>query len=231
MRKRLSPFAVLLVWTGVRILMGSVPLPACVRVMCMASIHMGAALLCAGRPSFAVPCRMSVLSALAGASLALLVRTGDGYVSAETDPTGAVLAVVLIPFAEEWLFRPGVQKRCSEALGNAGGILTGGILFALVHVSRADLVPLFLLGCMSGAVYAKSEALLPCCFMHAAYNAAMLLPGRIPALAVCLCVPVMVLFLCMFSGSMPRSGGRRFSTSEIGCLLLLAAIHIWLLWP
>jgi membrane protease YdiL (CAAX protease family) len=92
-----------------------------------------------------------------------------------TDPTKKipiiVLAVVIAPLAEEFVFRGflyGVTKRFA---GSLPALAFTGLAFALVHLHLPSLLPLFLLACVLTFAYELTGSLLVPMAMHSLFNA------------------------------------------------------------
>jgi CAAX protease family protein len=92
-----------------------------------------------------------------------------------SDPTKKipiiVLAVVIAPLAEEFVFRGflyGVTKRFA---GSLPALAFTGLAFALVHVHLPSLLPLFLLACVLTFAYELTGSLLVPMAMHSLFNA------------------------------------------------------------
>jgi membrane protease YdiL (CAAX protease family) len=85
-----------------------------------------------------------------------------------------LLAVVVAPLAEEFVFRGflyGVLKRYTGALP---ALIFTGISFALIHLHVPSLLPLFLLACVLTLAYELSGSLLVPMAMHALFNSVTL---------------------------------------------------------
>jgi membrane protease YdiL (CAAX protease family) len=81
-----------------------------------------------------------------------------------------ILAVVIAPISEEFVFRGflyGVLKRYA---GGLSALFFSGLLFALIHMHIPSLLPLFLLGCVLTFAYELSGSLLVPMAMHALFN-------------------------------------------------------------
>lgn len=82
-----------------------------------------------------------------------------------------VLAVVIAPLAEEFVFRGflyGVTKRFA---GSLPALALTGLAFALVHLHLPSLLPLFLLACVLTFAYELTGSLLVPMAMHSLFNA------------------------------------------------------------
>jgi membrane protease YdiL (CAAX protease family) len=85
-----------------------------------------------------------------------------------------LLAVVIAPLAEEFVFRGflyGVLKRYAGAVP---ALIFSGISFALIHLHAPSLLPLFLLACVLTLAYELSGSLLVPMGMHALFNSVTL---------------------------------------------------------
>ena len=97
-----------------------------------------------------------------------------------------VTLVILVPFAEELLFRGAIFNYLSERLGDVVGWLGSSVLFALAHsatLSAADgfidqlvmISVLSLVGLAALWVRVKTGSLFPAVTLHGSYNASVLL--------------------------------------------------------
>ncbi len=85
-----------------------------------------------------------------------------------------LLAVVVAPLAEEFVFRGflyGVLKRYAGAVP---ALIFTGVSFALIHLHVPSLLPLFLLACVLTLAYELSGSLLVPMAMHALFNSVTL---------------------------------------------------------
>ncbi len=83
-----------------------------------------------------------------------------------------VLAVALVPLAEELFFRGWLQAAIHAELPprhRRWSFLLGALAFALAHVGAGPIVPLIALGLVTGALFQWSRVLLPGLIAHAAY--------------------------------------------------------------
>lgn len=87
------------------------------------------------------------------------------------DPWLAVVAIVLLaPVAEELFFRGVIFNAFLREGGRRWAFLGSSALFAVIHLSIAALVPIFLLGLALAWVYARTGSLLAAIVMHATVN-------------------------------------------------------------
>jgi uncharacterized protein len=86
-----------------------------------------------------------------------------------------LLAVLVAPLAEEFLFRGFLYGVFKRYFGAFPSLLFTGILFALLHLHLPSLLPLFVLACALTMAYELSGTLLVPMGMHAIFNATTLL--------------------------------------------------------
>ena len=82
---------------------------------------------------------------------------------------GALLAVLVIPFLEELLFRGFLQPLLVRWLGVVGGVGTTAVVFVSLHEASAFL-PLLALSLALGLVKERTQRLAACFAIHAANN-------------------------------------------------------------
>jgi membrane protease YdiL (CAAX protease family) len=87
----------------------------------------------------------------------------------------SVLAVVVVPFLEEVLFRGFLQPLLVQNLGDRGGVAVTAILFAAIHVSVFAFVPLLALALVLGAVMLKTRRIVATWFLHGLHNGVTIL--------------------------------------------------------
>ena len=81
-----------------------------------------------------------------------------------------LLAVVVAPMIEEFVFRGFVYGVLKRHFGAFSSLIFSAILFAVVHLHAPSLVPLFLLACALTIAYEFSGSLLVPMTMHAFFN-------------------------------------------------------------
>ena len=81
-----------------------------------------------------------------------------------------VLAVVIAPFAEEFMFRFFLYGVLKRYLGRGAGLVLNALLFGAVHVHLPSLGPLFVLGGCFTLAYEWSGSILVAMTMHAFFN-------------------------------------------------------------
>jgi membrane protease YdiL (CAAX protease family) len=87
------------------------------------------------------------------------------------DPWLVVLAIVVFaPIAEELFFRGIVFNAWLREAGRMPAYLGSAALFALIHLSLASLLPIFLLGLALAWVYERTGTLIAPIVMHATVN-------------------------------------------------------------
>lgn len=91
---------------------------------------------------------------------------------------GAV-AGVLVPFAEELLFRGVLQEAAEAAIGPVRAAVAVGLIFALAHLEPWYLLPLCVVGVVLGLTRMITGSVLASAVVHGAYNLGAMLLGRI----------------------------------------------------
>ncbi|HVS10167.1 MAG TPA: type II CAAX endopeptidase family protein [Planctomycetota bacterium] len=82
------------------------------------------------------------------------------------------LAVIVVPFLEELLFRGFLQPLLVQNLGDRGGVAACSAMFAILHDASAFL-PIFALALVLGAVQLRTQRLVACWLVHALHNGLM----------------------------------------------------------
>ncbi len=80
-------------------------------------------------------------------------------------------SVVIAPLAEEVLFRGVVFAGLRDRWGQLAGILVSSGLFALVHLSAYQFVPVFILGMLLAVLASSTRSIWPSILCHALFNA------------------------------------------------------------
>jgi membrane protease YdiL (CAAX protease family) len=93
-----------------------------------------------------------------------------------------VLAVVVAPVAEEFIFRFFLYGVFKRYLGIAAGIFLNAILFAAVHNHLPSFAPLFVLAACLTLAYEWSGSLLVSMTMHSLFNSLQLIVLAFPQL-------------------------------------------------
>jgi membrane protease YdiL (CAAX protease family) len=84
-------------------------------------------------------------------------------------------AAVLVPFAEEVLFRGFGQAGMRRLVGPAGALLLTALLFGVAHAALAVLLPTFVLGFVLSWLYERTGSLAAPIAAHALHNAVTIL--------------------------------------------------------
>ncbi len=84
----------------------------------------------------------------------------------------ALLAILVVPFLEELLFRGFLQPLLVQNLGDRGGVAAAAFAFALLHGGAAFL-PIFALALILGALMLRTQRLCAPFAVHALHNALM----------------------------------------------------------
>jgi uncharacterized protein len=104
------------------------------------------------------------------------------------DPWLVVLAVVIVaPIGEEVFFRGVVFNAWRREGGRGWAYIGSAALFAVIHLSLAAVVPIFLLGLVLARVYERTDSLVAPIVLHAVFNAisvALVLMARFDIISV-----------------------------------------------
>jgi membrane protease YdiL (CAAX protease family) len=84
-------------------------------------------------------------------------------------------AAIAAPLFEEFLFRGFLLPSLTRYLPVWGSILVSSFLFAAVHLSLSEVLPLTVLGIVLGVVYSRSRNLLAPMLLHSLWNSGTLL--------------------------------------------------------
>jgi uncharacterized protein len=92
----------------------------------------------------------------------------------EGDPVALLIffltAAVAAPIFEEILFRGFLLPSLTRYLPVWGAIALSGLIFAMAHLSLAEVLPLATLGVVLGIVYTRSRGLLASMLLHSLWN-------------------------------------------------------------
>jgi membrane protease YdiL (CAAX protease family) len=86
----------------------------------------------------------------------------------------ALVALVLAPLAEEWLFRGALYAGIERAHGRGVAAVGSAMAFALFHLAPAQLVAAAVAGLLLAWLRGRSGRLWPCVLAHAVHNAVWL---------------------------------------------------------
>jgi uncharacterized protein len=81
-----------------------------------------------------------------------------------------VIACLLAPVLEEMLFRGVILRSFLKQYAGWVAILGSAIIFGVAHMNIYQFVVGLVLGSVLGLLYQRSRSLLPCIFLHIAYN-------------------------------------------------------------
>ncbi|APB34836.1 abortive infection protein [Gloeomargarita lithophora Alchichica-D10] len=98
--------------------------------------------------------------------LPLLAQTQDPWVLA----IFSLVIVVLAPLFEETIFRGFLLPSLTRNLPVGGAVVVSGAVFALAHLSVADVLPLTVLGMLLGFVYTRQRVLWAPILLHGLWN-------------------------------------------------------------
>ncbi len=92
-------------------------------------------------------------------------------------------AAIAAPLFEELLFRGFLLPSLTRYVSRPAAIGLSAAFFAIAHLSLAELLPLFVLGCVLGTVYTRSRNLASSMLLHALWNsgtlASLVILGRL----------------------------------------------------
>jgi uncharacterized protein len=95
------------------------------------------------------------------------------------DPAALVLifitAAIAAPFFEETLFRGFLLPSLTRYMPTWGAILLSSFIFAIVHLSLSEVLPLMALAIVLGFVYTKTQNLLASMLLHSLWNSGTLI--------------------------------------------------------
>ena len=86
-----------------------------------------------------------------------------------------VTAAIAAPVFEEIFFRGFLMTSLTKFLPVWGAVVVSGGIFALVHLSFSEVLPLMTLGIMLGFVYGRSRNLLASIVLHGLWNSGTLI--------------------------------------------------------
>lgn len=95
------------------------------------------------------------------------------------DPIAIILffatAAIAAPFFEETFFRGFLLPSLTRYFSTWQSILISGLIFAIVHLSLSEVLPLTVLGIVLGFVYTRTQNLMASVLLHALWNSGTLL--------------------------------------------------------
>ncbi|MEN9215958.1 MAG: CPBP family glutamic-type intramembrane protease [Gloeomargarita sp. HHBFW_bins_162] len=103
--------------------------------------------------------------------LPILAQTQDPWVLA----IFALVIVILAPLFEETIFRGFLLPSLTRMLPLSGAIGISGVVFAVAHLSVADVLPLTVLGILLGFVYTRERVLWTPILLHGLWNGGSLM--------------------------------------------------------
>lgn len=86
-----------------------------------------------------------------------------------------LMAIVVAPVAEEFLFRGFIYGACKRFCGVLPALMFTSALFGAVHTNKAALLPLFMLAIVLNVAYERTGSLLVPIVMHMGFNSIMIL--------------------------------------------------------
>jgi uncharacterized protein len=86
-----------------------------------------------------------------------------------------VTTAIAAPIFEELLFRGFLLPSLTRYVSTSNAVLLSGFIFALVHLSLSEVLPLTVLGVILGFVYARTQNLLASMLLHSLWNSGTLI--------------------------------------------------------
>ncbi|NJN48928.1 MAG: CPBP family intramembrane metalloprotease [Alkalinema sp. RL_2_19] len=83
-------------------------------------------------------------------------------------------AAIAAPIFEETLFRGFLLPSLTRYMPTWGAILLSGLIFAVVHLSLSEVLPLMTLAIVLGFVYTKTQNLMASMLLHSLWNSGTL---------------------------------------------------------
>jgi hypothetical protein len=84
---------------------------------------------------------------------------------------GGIVTVALAgPIVEEFVFRRAVTDSLLKSLPKWPSIIISALLFGLIHINPAQIIPAFLLGILFAWIYVTTGSLIPTLLLHVANN-------------------------------------------------------------
>ena len=105
-----------------------------------------------------------------------LMRSSGGFQTANENFFAGTMMMqilascVVVPIAEELLFRGVVQKRCTRLAGERAGIIFAALLFGTIHVNLVQFLYAAVLGLILGFIVQKTKRISLAVVGHAAAN-------------------------------------------------------------
>ena len=85
-----------------------------------------------------------------------------------------ITASIAAPFFEEIMFRGFLLPSLTRYVPVSSAIVISGVIFAIAHLSLAEVIPLMTLGIILGIVYTRSRSLLASMMVHSLWNSGTL---------------------------------------------------------
>ena len=85
-----------------------------------------------------------------------------------------ITASIAAPFFEEIMFRGFLLPSLTRYVSVSSAIVISGLIFAIAHLSLAEVIPLAVLGIILGVVYTRSRSLLASIMVHSLWNSGTL---------------------------------------------------------
>jgi membrane protease YdiL (CAAX protease family) len=81
-----------------------------------------------------------------------------------------LLATILVPIAEEIIFRYFLYRYCKFCMSPGKAMLLTSFIFALIHFNLAAFLPIFVMGIFLIFLYERYGNIIPCIILHGIHN-------------------------------------------------------------
>jgi membrane protease YdiL (CAAX protease family) len=86
-----------------------------------------------------------------------------------------IIAGIIAPISEELFFRGFLYPALRTRIGKIGAILISSLIFSLLHMEIATILPIFVLGVLFAWLYEKTADISVAIFVHSLHNSATLI--------------------------------------------------------
>lgn len=94
----------------------------------------------------------------------------DTFTEMQSGIVGVICIALIGPIFEEIFFRGAIERHLLKSHSPRTAILLSGLVFGLIHINPAQVIPAILSGFFLGWLYYRSGSLLPCILVHVLNN-------------------------------------------------------------
>lgn len=94
----------------------------------------------------------------------------DTFAGMSTGVLGVLSITIVGPIFEEILFRGGITRNLLKQYNPTKAILFSALIFGVIHINPAQIVPAFFAGLILAALYYRTGSLIPGMLLHIAVN-------------------------------------------------------------